>query len=112
MRLGTGRGYQNVLERLYLLGLVVFEDLELFGLEVEYWLAVVSRVSIDTNEVGLGAKDLRLLLLLLRSSRLRDGDRACCDGKSKEPENAAAHRSPLPLHRRVWLAVTSVRQKR
>jgi hypothetical protein len=83
-----------VLERLYLLGLVVFEHLEFVGLQIEYRLAVPGRIGIDTNEIRLGAKDLRLLFLLLGGGRLRYGDGARCDGKRKEPENAARHRPP------------------
>src|SRR6185503_6835198 len=97
--LGTGRRDQNMLEGFDLLRLVVFEDLEFFRLQIEYGLAVMRRVGIDADEICLGPKDLGRLILLLRGARLRESDDAGPDGEYKESEDAAAHRSPLPLHR-------------
>jgi hypothetical protein len=58
-------GDQDVFERFKFLRLVVFEDLELLGLEIENRLAVACRICINPDEIRFGTKDLRWLLWLL-----------------------------------------------
>ena len=61
---GSGRAHEDVFERLNRLQLAVFEDLEVFGAQIQHGLSGLGRIHVDAHEVGLGAERWRLLRVL------------------------------------------------